>query len=328
MRRDSISIRSGFTLVELLVVIAIIGILVGLLLPAVQAAREAARRMQCSNNIRQYALAMHNFESAYKTFPYGGLSGGTFNGIVTKRKTFYMDIWPFIEQNNLASMYNYKKMNYEIPNTYINSTKGVCTQVAATIRCPSDPNAGVLYWKGDQYWRVRGNYVVNMGLNQDPTRAAPYTPGELSAPFKFNKTKSALKDISDGLSNTFMMSECLIPPNEGNEGSDVIDQRADVLDHKDNRPGFNTHQSPNSSVLDRLGLCGLKANLPSQNLPCLPDTSNQDEPNQQAARSQHVGGVTMARCDGSVSFVSNNVDISAYQATGSSQNGEAVTVFE
>src|SRR5688572_20348975 len=93
----------GFTLVELLVVIAIIGILVGLLLPAVQAAREAARRMQCSNNLKQLGLASHNYESAYKKFHYrqGGTTAGTLNN--QSRKSGFIALLPFIEGGNQFS---------------------------------------------------------------------------------------------------------------------------------------------------------------------------------------------------------------------------------
>ncbi|HUP82237.1 MAG TPA: DUF1559 domain-containing protein, partial [Pirellula sp.] len=100
--------RRGFTLVELLVVIAIIGILVGLLLPAVQAARESARRMQCSNNVKQIGLAVHNFESAFKKMPHSGQCGST--GSST---TVYMiqsvptQLLPYIEQTALYNMFDH-----------------------------------------------------------------------------------------------------------------------------------------------------------------------------------------------------------------------------
>jgi prepilin-type N-terminal cleavage/methylation domain-containing protein len=93
--------RVGFTLVELLVVIAIIGILVGLLLPAVQAAREAARRMQCSNNLKQLALACHNYESAHKKFP--GPAGDSLYAYSAQAK-----LLPYVEQDNLHSLINYQ----------------------------------------------------------------------------------------------------------------------------------------------------------------------------------------------------------------------------
>ena len=103
--------RSGFTLVELLVVIAIIGILVGLLLPAVQAAREAARRMQCTNNLKQLGLSVHNRESAFKKFPLGTVgrtlpSGNYPTPPVKPRTPFIPQILPYIEQGNISSLYD------------------------------------------------------------------------------------------------------------------------------------------------------------------------------------------------------------------------------
>src|SRR5690349_5751837 len=100
--------RSAFTLVELLVVIAIIGILVGLLLPAVQAAREAARRMQCSNNLKQLSLSMLNYESTHKKFPFGNRPGGYNGGWGT---SFYVRILPFVEQGAMADMWPWVERN-------------------------------------------------------------------------------------------------------------------------------------------------------------------------------------------------------------------------
>ncbi len=120
--------RNGFTLVELLVVIAIIGILVGLLLPAVQAAREAARRMHCSNNLKQIGLAMHNYESAFKRFPSGNLAGPSFSvGLSAHAR-----LLPYMEQ---TSMYNMVDFNVAYNHANNNAAR---MQNVATYICPSD----------------------------------------------------------------------------------------------------------------------------------------------------------------------------------------------
>ena len=130
--------KNGFTLVELLVVIAIIGILVGLLLPAVQAAREAARRMQCSNNLKQLGLAVHNYESAHQRFVGGVGPFGCCWG------TWQVGVLPFMEQNNMSSIYrNYGGAD---PNPrYGHSLNRLVTSSRIpTLTCPSDtPNAPI-----------------------------------------------------------------------------------------------------------------------------------------------------------------------------------------
>jgi prepilin-type N-terminal cleavage/methylation domain-containing protein len=140
-------IRNGFTLVELLVVIAIIGILVGLLLPAVQAAREAARRMQCSNNLKQIGLALHNYESTHKVFPPGGVTPGGCCG-TPSAGNWALFILPFIEQTNLYNQYDFRLWNDSVPGRDATLTTGpnafVPMQLLTTYNCPSDPGAGML----------------------------------------------------------------------------------------------------------------------------------------------------------------------------------------
>lgn len=131
--------RSAFTLVELLVVIAIIGVMVGLLLPAVQAAREAARRMSCSNNLKQIGLAFHNFEGVRKQLPTSLRPPFNTNGSVEQsRVSVLTDLLPYLEQSTIYDQYN-KAINW---NQGINRTLG-CTPIP-TLICPSNPSAGVL----------------------------------------------------------------------------------------------------------------------------------------------------------------------------------------
>jgi prepilin-type N-terminal cleavage/methylation domain-containing protein len=129
--------RTGFTLVELLVVIAIIGILVALLLPAVQAAREAARRMQCGNNQKQFGLAMHNYHDVYKKFPYGVLrfdntaAGGNVDSWASSQITWIGRLLPYLEQQPL-----YDRINFSLhPGT---GNTAVINQELPFVRCPSD----------------------------------------------------------------------------------------------------------------------------------------------------------------------------------------------
>jgi prepilin-type N-terminal cleavage/methylation domain-containing protein/prepilin-type processing-associated H-X9-DG protein len=283
--------RGGFTLVELLVVIAIIGILVALLLPAVQAAREAARRSQCINNLKQWGLAMQNYHDVQKSLPRGAANS-------PRRQTWTPSLWPFIEQPALYDAYDFNKHFYESPNIVQNTENGVLAKRIPAYYCPSDRRDAMM--KGDAYWRTRGNYAVNAG-NVAATGSAN------SAPFQFNAWKG-FSDITDGLSQTMLMAEVLGP------GADTInDHRADV--HNDDGGAMvMTVNTPNSG-LDSCKSPYCVTGIP--NMPC-----NTSSPVQFVARSRHPGGVNVAKIDGSVQFVSNTTALTVWQAMGSSQGGE------
>ncbi len=290
MRRYSVR---GFTLVELLVVIAIIGILVALLLPAVQAAREAARRMDCTNRLKQWALAMHNHHDTYRKFPHGATN--------SPRHTWVVHLWAFMEQNALASQYDLQQhfyLNTPRPHIIQNSTTGLCAQFTDAYFCPSD--GGPRYWKGDAYWRTRGNYVANFGLAGASGSAA-------SAPFARNAREYKMTDITDGLSNTLFFAEILMAQ-EGN-----WDSRGDIMN--DDGPGcaFMTNNTPNSGI-DSPQFCLNTAPNP----PCATSGTIHI-----AARSRHPGGVNVALADGSVRFAANTVAAAIWRAAGSSQGGES-----
>lgn len=178
--------RPGFTLVELLVVIAIIGVMVGLLLPAVQAAREAARRMSCSNNMKQLGLGLHNYHSAFNQFPAGARGGTGYEGF---GMSFFHGLLPYVEQNAL-----YERLvqvatpftNYQNPGC-VYFTEGAAAVNAgminqtrvATFECPSNPMPSTADWS------VRGlcfstmpSYVgISGGVDEDGLSATPPAPG-------------------------------------------------------------------------------------------------------------------------------------------------------
>lgn len=322
MRRTN----SGFTLVELLVVIAIIGVLVGLLLPAVQSAREAARRMSCSNNLKQIGLAMHLYHDAHKKLPVGawGCCWGTWQGHELA----------FMEQRVLGDLYVWGQdpQRYGGPANLVVTTKNL-----PTFTCPSDT-----VWTGTSFSGVTShNYVANFGntgyrvpadaISLNLERVVEQTMFGINyggAPFErtghnfvtFQRPGAVrafgLGNITDGTTNTLMLSETI----QGRESGGVRDLRG--FTWFGNGAKFMTYLTPNSSQPDVMAAAN-QCNIPAGNPPCTASTSSR--PITFAARSRHSGGVQAAMVDGSVSFFSQNIDGITWSSLGTSQGGEVVT---
>jgi prepilin-type N-terminal cleavage/methylation domain-containing protein/prepilin-type processing-associated H-X9-DG protein len=234
--RSSVSGRRGFTLVELLVVIAIIGVLIALLLPAVQAAREAARRSQCVNCLKQIGLALFNYESAKKAFPQGRmLPDFVLNGRVSSPGTHYpvlgpndragfvsVHVWllPFMEEQAIYAMIDTTKMQTIMENTignpggppptpYANPNFPAFAQAAGIFICPSDPNTGIVISENNYRYNFGGATPYagfGGGAVALPTTGSQIGVGGGNGAFTIGKALR-VKDFPDGLSKTAFFSE-------------------------------------------------------------------------------------------------------------------------
>ena len=325
----------AFTLVELLVVIAIIGMLIALLLPAVQAAREAARRMQCTNHLKQFGLGMHNYADVNEfTLPIVATHPVGIPGFPPPgrgyRQTWIPHLWAFIEQTALRDQFDFNKHFYEWPNCSGNITDNLSSQANVPIYyCPSD-RPGAL-WTADIFHYRRGNYMANMGNDwfwHGGGVPYPYKTPDTSedgrwkgAPFLFNISVS-LSEITDGLSNTLFLSEVLCAPD------DHFDFRGGLINDEGPGPAFMTVTSPNSRTPDSARCKAGGHAAPSwatesltTKIPCNDLIGVSGDERYQAARSNHPGGVNAALGDGSVRFVSETIALAIWRAAGAAYGG-------
>ena len=297
--------RRGFTLVELLVVIAIIGILVALLLPAIQSAREAARRTQCLNQLRQWSVAMHLYHAANKRLPPGGVSK-------PKRQTWVPHLWAHVEEGPLASQNDLTNAFFEAPMTIANADTGLAMMFVTIYYCPSD-GEGQDIAQG-QYRRRRGNYVVNFGNQKIAATDVLFGIAPFSNIAGFPR-KTELGDVTDGTSNTLLMSEAIRARSSADN-----DHRGDFM-NDNGHFRFNSSLTPNTSAPD-IVRDGFYSETGDPLMPAVSTTAFM----QAAARSRHPGGVNASLCDGSGGFFSNDIEAIVWRALGT-MNGEEVINF-
>ncbi|MEI6687286.1 MAG: DUF1559 domain-containing protein [Planctomycetota bacterium] len=306
------TIKKAFTLIELLVVIAIIAILIGLLLPAVQKVREAAAKAQCQNNLKQLSLAMHNYLSTFDTFPFGAKNNRGADpypgpGSWYDDYAWYVPVGPYIEQEAWYKMFDFNASYSDVKHYSARQAK------IKTHGCPSD-GLKENEWAINTWARVRGNYAVNWGnTNYGQTTMAGVTFG--GAPFTF-KFGQSLNSISDGTSNTLMMSEVIAQANVSGGWQGPISETT----HSVGGQGINGWYPPNSNNFDEVSrMCP-----PTAALNGIPGCTLISDIFQQVfvSRSKHSGGVSSSMCDGSIRFITNNIDPTVWRSISSSRGGE------
>ena len=274
--------RLGLTLVELAVVLCVIGVLAALLLPAVQQAREAARRVQCCSHLKQLALALHGYHACHRVFPPGSLKKGPAFPIQTGWGWGAM-ILPFLEQAPL-----FEQIDFRFPTT--SGTNGrLIRQPLAIWHCPSDPAPDLLVVPAVIV--ARGNYAGSAG--------SPRGRGIL---YEFSRVRFA--DLTDGASHTFLLGERANQVDVSGLGSFTSAWCGKLAASA----GYLSHSVPH---VQAIGL------LPVNGCMDFPDGFG----------SYHAGGVQMALGDGSVHFVSEDIDPDTYEALGSRSGREVVGRF-
>ncbi|PQO36441.1 DUF1559 domain-containing protein [Blastopirellula marina] len=323
----------GFTLVELLVVIAIIGVLIALLLPAVQQAREAARRMQCSNNLKQIGLALHNYHDTYQSLPPGGFwkhdtpwSTPTPPSPDPERGPIHVAMLPFIEQGSLYDKINFSS-NTAVHEQYVDAPANTQKVKQVTIQayvCPSDTSGGIV--PGTD--RGAHNYSANYGPSGVGSTGNPNCPCSQGAamngfrndtkhnesnpagPFtrRGNKYVGKFSHTTDGLSNTIYFGE--VRPQCSTHNSNG-------WAHSNNGNGL-----VNTLIPINTDTCSTLADAPGGDTCYALCNWNLEF----GFRSLHPGGAQFLKGDGSVSFFPETINHTAYQRLGQRDDGLVISL--
>ena len=305
--RSSRSVRKlGFTLIELLVVIAIIAVLIALLLPAVQQAREAARRAQCKNKMKQLGLALHNYHDTHGAFPPGVVTdkpGICSTGVTVCGAPWTVMILPYVEQAPLYNSFNMSGYFFGLYNTQNGSEAARQLVRNPVFECPSDPNAG-----GEN---ATTNYMGIAGgcSSSSDTGCCVYSTARYQSNngILFNDSRTSIRDITDGTTNTFLLGE-----------TKYLILKGGNLNY------YGTWAS---------GYYQVAADINTQTVAACVNqiNSSQADPGKTVTHeihpntlgSRHVGGAHHTMADGSSHFISENVDITVYRGLGRKADGSS-----
>lgn len=298
--------RLGFSLIELLVVITVIAILLALLLPAVQAAREAARRTQCKNNLKQIGLALHNYHDSNKVLPIGAID---YFCLPDSQPNFRTDCWmhqilPFIDQAHLYNGFSQTFPSHTISAMYPNGGTPI-----SLLQCPSDPLSPKTNKPKTRFY---GNYVMCAGSNpflREEDANWYWNVVHMNGLF-FPFSNIRFSDVADGMSNTIM-------------GSELILHRIVPTDFDTRGLYYYGYDASSAGVFfSTTGPPGTKDSGCEEDpayAPCdLGPGINYH------SRSYHEGGAITLMADGSVTMISNMVNMSVYQAVGTRAGGEVI----
>ena len=316
--------RRGFTLIELLVVIAIIAILISLLLPAVQQAREAARRTQCRNNQKQIALAIHNYHDTHRTFPVGLLNWPTPPGQLPKPPQFravslFVQLLPYLDQGPLATQ-------WDSINPFNNVSAGRCAVVLPPLICPSDVMANPVYsWTPTN---ITPSQVTSYALTSYGGSAGTWSfhPSRMPSGFVPDgifllNTPVKISDVTDGTSQTLLLGE--------RYHRDVLYETWAAASGGRNNMSSTGFWAP-STGLPGVGDVTLSTLVQINYLHpagAAINDNNYEDRRISAYGSGHTGGASFAMADGSVRFISENVSLTVLQQVSTRRGGETTGEF-